>query len=93
MTGTIGWVPGRICRPAAVRPARNRVVWRSSLSRSAVEPLIRRSAARLPATIGGARVFENRYGRLRLRSRSMISRLPLVKPPEAPPRALPRVEV
>ena len=45
------------------------------------------------ATIGGGSVLENRYGRERFRSSSMISRRPEVKPPEAPPSALPSVEV
>ncbi len=66
---------------------------RSSLSRSAVDSLISAIAASEPPTIGGASVFENRYGRERLRSRSTISRLPDVNPPDAPPSALPSVDV
>ena len=43
------------------------------------------------ATIAGATVFENKYGRERCLSKSMISFLPVVKPPEAPPNAFPNV--
>ena len=43
--------------------------------------------------IGGGTVLENRYGRLRWRSISMISLRPLVYPPLAPPSALPSVPV
>ncbi len=45
------------------------------------------------AATTGATVLENRYGRLRWRSRSTISLRPLVNPPEAPPSALPKVPV
>ena len=44
-------------------------------------------------TIAGAIEFENRYGRERWRRRSTISFFPVVKPPAAPPSALPSVEV
>ena len=45
------------------------------------------------ATIGGASELENRYGRERWRSISTISLRPVVKPPDAPPIALPSVDV
>ena len=41
----------------------------------------------------GANELEKRYGRLRWRSRSMISLRPVVNPPKAPPKALPKVPV
>ena len=44
-------------------------------------------------TSAGGSVFEKRYGRERWRRRSTISRRAAVKPPLAPPSALPRVEV
>ena len=44
------------------------------------------------ATIGGIE-FENKYGRERWRNIAMISFLPVVKPPIAPPNAFPRVPV
>ena len=50
----------RIAIPAAVIPARNRWVFASSLSRSAVLSLINAIASSEPPTIGGASVFENR---------------------------------
>ena len=45
------------------------------------------------ATIEGVTVLLKRYGRDRCRRISIISRLPDVNPPEAPPKALPRVDV
>ena len=47
----------------------------------------------LAATIDGATVLEKRYGRDRCLNRSIISYFPVVKPPDAPPNALPNVEV
>ena len=44
-------------------------------------------------TIAGANVFENKYGRDFCLRISIISLGPLVKPPEAPPNALPNVPV
>jgi hypothetical protein len=44
-------------------------------------------------TIGGANEFEKRYGLLFYRNRLIISELPTVYPPLAPPNALPRVPV
>ena len=41
----------------------------------------------------GATVLEKRYGRERWRSSETTSRRAAVKPPEAPPRALPKVPV
>ena len=38
-------------------------------------------------------VLEKRYGRERCLNKSIISCLPVVNPPEAPPNALPNVEV
>ena len=65
----------------------------SSLSRSSVDASSMSSTASVVAAMAGASVFENRYGRLRWRSSSTISRRPLVKPPDAPPSALPSVLV
>ena len=45
------------------------------------------------AAIAGANELLNRYGRERCRNQSMISRRPLVYPPDAPPIALPSVPV
>ena len=64
-----------------------------SLSLSAVEPDNIPNTLIEAATNGGGSVLENRYGRERWRSRSTISCRPVVKPPEPPPRALPRVDV
>ena len=47
----------------------------------------------LAPTIDGASELEKRYGRDRWRSMSMISFRPVVKPPIAPPKALPSVPV
>src|SRR5205814_630483 len=44
-------------------------------------------------TKAGGRVLENRYGRERWRRISTVSAAEAVKPPEAPPKAFPRVEV
>ena len=65
----------------------------SSLSRNSVVSLSMSNTAIEAPTMLGASVLENRYGLLRWRSISMISFLPLVKPPLAPPSALPSVPV
>ena len=64
-----------------------------SLSRRSLEVSSRSSAFSDAAVTAGASELENRYGRDRCRSSSTISLRPEVYPPEAPPRALPRVPV
>src|SRR5437667_1726786 len=93
MIGTIGCTPGLMVKPRSLSAARKYFVFSSSLSRNSVDALSSSSAFRLAATTGGAMVFENKYGRERCRKRSTISLRPLVKPPLAPPSALPRVPV
>src|SRR5262249_55203534 len=66
-------------------------VFSSSLSRKSVDALRSSSALRHAATIGGATVLENKYGRERCRRRSRISFRPLMNPQLAPPDALPAV--
>ena len=51
------------------------------------------NTSRLAPMMPGANELEKRYGRLRWRSRSMISLRPVVNPPKAPPKALPKVPV
>ena len=76
ITGTIGCSPGRTSKPSAASSrAEARGVARTA-ARAAPAPSVcsRSSTASYAATIGGARVFENRYGRERWRSSSTISR-------------------
>src|SRR5213592_1791379 len=90
MIGTIGCTPGLIVRPRSVTASRKYFVFSSSLSRSSVDAVRISSAFKHAATIGGATVLENKYGRERCRKRSTICLRPLVKPPLAPPSAFER---
>ena len=93
ITGTIGCSPDLISKPASVILVRKYWVLRSSLSRNDVVSLNMLNTAIEAPTIAGIIVLLNKYGRERWRSSSIISFLPVVKPPLAPPRALPRVPV
>ena len=72
---------------------RNQRVLAASRSRCALVPESSSRQASEADTSAGGSVFEKRYGRERWRKRSTISRRAAVKPPLAPPRALPRVDV
>ena len=74
----MGWVPGRMVKPLAAICSRKKRVFCSRRSRRSVDEPINSSALSDAATIGGGRELENRYGRERWRSRSMISRRPEV---------------
>ena len=63
-------------KPASVIAARNRPVLAQSRSRSSGEPSTSSIAFSPAAAIGGATLFEKRYGRARWRRSSMISRRP-----------------
>src|ERR1700736_1838945 len=86
ITGTIGWLPGRIANPLSVRPARNERVFSSKRSRSSVEREAISIALREAATIHGVKLLEKRYGRERWRRRSIIGFRPAVYPPVPPDR-------
>jgi len=68
-------------------------VFDSSLSRRSVVEEMRSRTWMADLTITGGSVFEKRYGRERCRRISMISLCEEVKPPLAPPSALPSVLV
>ena len=79
--------------PASVSSLRQYLAFHSSLSRRSVVAVIRSITLIAPATMTGATVLENRYGRARWRHISTSSRRPLTQPPDAPPSALPSVVV
>lgn len=60
ITGTMGCSPGSSSNPASVISSRNRAAFPARRERSASDCSSRSSAARVPATIGGASVLENR---------------------------------
>ncbi|MCY1547369.1 hypothetical protein D9M68_834230 [compost metagenome] len=93
MIGMMGWSPALTSKPSLSSPARKNLVLRSSRSRSSVLPSRISSTAIDAPTIAGATVLENRYGRERWRSSATTSWRALVKPPDAPPSALPSVPV
>ena len=65
----------------------------SNLSLNSVEELKISNTLMAAPTIEGARELEKRYGLDRCLNISIISFLPVVYPPIAPPRAFPRVPV
>ncbi len=79
--------------PRAVMAVRNRCVLRIRRARRSSPRFTSSKAAIAADTIEGASEFENRYGRDRCRSISTISLRAVVKPPSAPPSALPSVDV
>ena len=89
----MGCVPAFISKPASVIFLRKYAVFSQSLSRRSVVELNRSRTAIDAPTIEGASEFEKRYGRDRCLKISIISFLPDVNPPSAPPKAFPSVHV
>ena len=89
----IGWVPTLISKPALVISSLKKLVLFSNLSRRTVDEESISNAFSPAATIDGASVLEKRYGRDLCLNRSIIYCFTVVNPPDAPPNALPRVDV
>src|SRR5581483_1995091 len=93
MIGTIAASPSRGLKPSARRRSRNCPVWRCSFATSSGSRRRTRTASSAEhATVGGS-AFEKSCGRERWARTSQTSSLAATKPPAAPPRAFPSVEV
>mmetsp|Transcript_3467 Transcript_3467/g.14007 ORF Transcript_3467/g.14007 Transcript_3467/m.14007 type:complete len:243 (+) Transcript_3467:1168-1896(+) len=93
ITGTMAVLPGLSSKPASSSLERKRAALDLSCTSGAGSAMSSSNALVAAATRGGAMVLEKRYGRAFWRSTSTTSWRPVVKPPLAPPIALPSVEL
>ncbi len=93
MTGTIGWTPFGMLKPASVIRVRKWAAFARTRCTGVGSSISIRNASSEEAVTAGGSAFEKRVVRERCRRSSTRGPGPVVKPPAAEPIALPRVEV